>query len=82
MTKTDNNDTDWLDDYDDEFFQRLVDQRCVDNIRMLIVDAVQNVKAGHPGMALGMAEVGFILYGHVMKYNLETLNGLIKTGLF
>ncbi|PIA37310.1 hypothetical protein AQUCO_03000125v1 [Aquilegia coerulea] len=56
-------------DNDDELFQDLVDKRCVDNIRMLIVDSVQNAKAGHPGMALGMAEVGYILYRHVMKYN-------------
>ncbi|XP_022879243.1 transketolase, chloroplastic-like [Olea europaea var. sylvestris] len=53
----------------DEKFQELVDKRAVDNIRMLIVDAVQNSKAGHPGMALGMAEVGYFLYRHVMRYN-------------
>ncbi|KAK1308381.1 hypothetical protein QJS10_CPA09g01772 [Acorus calamus] len=28
-----------------------VDGRAVDNVRMLIADAVQNAKAGHPGMA-------------------------------
>lgn len=33
------------------------------------MDAVQNAKAGHPGMALGMAEVGYYLYRHVMRYN-------------
>ncbi|KAL6328311.1 hypothetical protein AAG906_034454 [Vitis piasezkii] len=43
--------------------------RCVDNVRMLIVDAVQTAKAGHSGMPLGMAEVGYILYRHVMRYN-------------
>ncbi|KAL2525857.1 Transketolase-1 [Abeliophyllum distichum] len=53
----------------DEKFQELVDMRAVDNIRMLIVDAVQKSKAGHPGMALGMAEVGYFLYRHVMRYN-------------
>ncbi|KAL0002819.1 hypothetical protein SO802_016600 [Lithocarpus litseifolius] len=36
---------------------------------MLIVDSVQYAKAGHPGMALGMAEVGYVLYRHVMRYN-------------
>lgn len=35
---------------------------------MLIVDSVQHAKAGHPGMALGMAEVGYVLYRHVMRY--------------
>ncbi|KAJ0044783.1 hypothetical protein Pint_06021 [Pistacia integerrima] len=57
------------DDDDDESFQEMVDKRCADNVRMLIVDAVQNAKAGHPGMALGMAEVGYVLYRHFMKYN-------------
>nr|POF09204.1 transketolase, chloroplastic [Quercus suber] len=60
-----NNDT----ELDDESFQELVDKRCVDNVRMLIVDSVQHAKAGHPGMALGMAEVGYVLYRHVMRYN-------------
>ena len=57
------------DGIDDESFQELVDKRCVDNVRMLIVDSVQHAKAGHPGMALGMAEVGYVLYRHVMRYN-------------
>ncbi|KAL5709964.1 transketolase [Ranunculus cassubicifolius] len=61
-------------DPDDELFQNMVDQRCVDNIRMLIVDSVQAAKAGHPGMALGMAEVGYVLYRHMMKYNPKNPN--------
>ncbi|XP_039158748.1 uncharacterized protein LOC120288707 [Eucalyptus grandis] len=60
---------DKLEELEDESFQNLVDKRCVDNVRMLIVDSVQNAKAGHPGMALGMAGVLFLLYRHVMKYN-------------
>lgn len=59
---------DWENINDDEF-QELVDKRCVDNVRMLIVDSVQEVRAGHPGMALGMAEIGYYLYRHVMRYN-------------
>ncbi|KAL9678330.1 hypothetical protein QQ045_016174 [Rhodiola kirilowii] len=54
---------------DEELFQDLVDRRCVDNMRMMIIDSVQNAKAGHPGMALGMAEVGYVLYRHAMRYN-------------
>lgn len=60
---------DEIDKIDDESFQKLVDKKCVDNVRMLIVDAVQNAKAGHPGMAMGMAEVGYYLYRHAMRYN-------------
>ncbi|PHT94255.1 Transketolase, chloroplastic [Capsicum annuum] len=36
---------------------------------MLIVDSVQHAKAGHAGMALGMAEVAYFLYRHAMRYN-------------
>ncbi|KAF3776847.1 Transketolase-1 [Nymphaea thermarum] len=54
---------------DHEVFQHLVDKRCVDNLRMLVVDAVQCAKSGHPGMPMGMAEVGYHLYRHVMRYN-------------
>ncbi|XP_058082579.1 transketolase, chloroplastic-like [Magnolia sinica] len=53
----------------DDFFQDLIDRRGVDNVRMLIIDSVQHAKAGHPGMALGMAEVGYFLYRHAMRYN-------------
>ncbi|KAK6929174.1 Transketolase-like, pyrimidine-binding domain, partial [Dillenia turbinata] len=53
----------------DQLFQELVNRRCVENIRMLIVDTIQYVKAGHAGMALGMFEVGHVLYREVMKYN-------------
>lgn len=59
---------DWENINEDEF-QELVDKRCVDNVRMLIVDSVQEARAGHPGMALGMAEIGYYLYRHVMRYN-------------
>ncbi|XP_002985082.2 transketolase, chloroplastic [Selaginella moellendorffii] len=54
---------------DKEWLQEQIDRRCVQNMRMLVVDAVNNAKAGHPGMPLGMAEVGFTLYRKVMKYN-------------
>lgn len=54
---------------DAEIFQELVDSRCVDNFRMLVVDSVQEARAGHPGMAMGMAEVGYLLYRHVLRYN-------------
>ncbi|XP_068645318.1 transketolase, chloroplastic-like [Aristolochia californica] len=53
----------------DDAFQKLIDRRGVDNVRMLIVDAIQTARAGHPGMALGMAEVGYVLYRHVLRYN-------------
>ncbi|KAF2295709.1 hypothetical protein GH714_033678 [Hevea brasiliensis] len=52
---------------------------------MLIVDAVQNAKAGHPGMALGMAEVGCMLCGIIQEIpsgltGIEDLRCLCKLG--
>ncbi|KAK9168755.1 hypothetical protein Syun_000895 [Stephania yunnanensis] len=58
-----------LDDDDDDKYNKLVDQRCIDNVRMLVVDSVQSARAGHPGMALGMADVVYVLYRHFMRYN-------------
>ncbi|KAK9124227.1 hypothetical protein Sjap_013829 [Stephania japonica] len=58
-----------LDDDDEEEYNKLVEQRCIDNVRMLVVESVQSARAGHPGMALGMADVGYVLYRHFMRYN-------------
>ncbi|KAH7424237.1 hypothetical protein KP509_12G096400 [Ceratopteris richardii] len=49
--------------------QKQIDKRCVENIRMLVVDAIQEAKAGHPGLPLGMAEVGYVLYRKAMRHN-------------
>nr|XP_024385105.1 transketolase, chloroplastic-like isoform X2 [Physcomitrium patens] len=52
----------------------MIDKRCVDNMRMLTVDAVNTAKAGHPGLPLGMAEVGYVLWRYVMKFNPKNPN--------
>lgn len=54
---------------DRSFLQAQIDQRCIDNMRMLIVDSVNEAKAGHPGLALGMTDVGYVLYRKAMRYN-------------
>jgi hypothetical protein len=54
--------------------QAQIDQRCVDNIRMLTVDSVDTAKAGHPGLPMGLAEVGYVLWRHAMKYNPQNPN--------
>ena len=41
---------------------------------MLVVDSVNTAKAGHPGLPLGMAEVGYVLWRHTMKYNPKNPN--------
>ena len=39
------------------------------SLRSLSMDAVQAAKSGHPGLPLGCAELGAMLYGEIMKYN-------------
>ena len=36
-------------------------------IRFLSIDAVEKAKSGHPGMPMGMAEVGTVLFRHILK---------------
>ena len=38
-------------------------------IRFLSADAVQNAKSGHPGMPMGMAEMGVALWKGHLKHN-------------
>lgn len=42
-----------------------------DTIRTLSIDAVEKAKSGHPGMAMGCAEIAAVLWGKVMNYNPE-----------
>lgn len=44
-------------------------QLCIDTIRTLAIDAVQQANSGHPGMPMAMAPAAWVLYGEVMKYN-------------
>ncbi len=46
-----------------------LDQLCVNTIRMLSIDAVQKANSGHPGLPLGAAPVGYVLYTRLMRYN-------------
>ena len=38
-------------------------------IQTLVVDAVEKANSGHPGLPMGCAPMGHILYDEVMKYN-------------
>jgi transketolase len=46
-----------------------LDQLCVNTIRALSIDMVQNANAGHPGTPLGIAPVMYLLWSRVMRYN-------------
>ncbi|KAL5728099.1 transketolase [Ranunculus cassubicifolius] len=46
----------------------LVD-KSVNAIRFLAIDAVEKANSGHPGLPMGCAPMGHILYDEIMKYN-------------
>lgn len=44
-------------------------QDCVNTIRGLSMDAVQEANSGHPGMPMGMADVAYVLWTKFLKHN-------------
>ncbi len=46
-----------------------LDRLCVNTIRMLAVDAVENAKAGHPGMPMGAAPMAYVLWTRFLRHN-------------
>ena len=48
---------------------RELENRCINTIRILSADAVQNSNAGHPGMPMGAAAMAYTLWTRFLKYN-------------
>ncbi|HET8560129.1 MAG TPA: transketolase [Marmoricola sp.] len=46
-----------------------LDQRAVDTVRCLAMDAVQKVGNGHPGTAMSVAPAAYLLFQKVMRHN-------------
>jgi len=46
-----------------------VDVRAVDTVRLLAADAVQKVGNGHPGTAMSLAPLAYLLFGRVMRHD-------------
>jgi transketolase len=46
-----------------------LDSKAVDTVRVLAADAVQKVGNGHPGTAMSLAPVAYLLFQKVMKHN-------------
>ncbi|KAL5068074.1 hypothetical protein RYX36_018961, partial [Vicia faba] len=44
-------------------------EKSVNTIRFLAIDAVEKANSGHPGLPMGCAPVGHILYDEIMRYN-------------
>ncbi len=48
-----------------------VQERAINAIRALTIDATQAAGSGHPGMPMGAAAMGYTLYTQFMNYNTE-----------
>lgn len=46
-----------------------LDQLCINTVRFLSVDAVQQANSGHPGMPLGAAAMAYALWTRLLKHN-------------
>jgi len=49
--------------------QTKLDERCINTIRFLSVDAIQKAKSGHPGMPMGAAAMAYVLWQRHLKHN-------------
>ena len=46
-----------------------LEQRSIDTIRTLSIDAVQQANAGHPGTAMALAPLAYLLYREVLRHS-------------
>lgn len=46
-----------------------LDQLCIDAIRVLSMDAVQKADSGHPGTAMALAPLAYVLWTRHLRYN-------------
>ncbi|XP_040938691.1 transketolase, chloroplastic [Gossypium hirsutum] len=47
-------------------------EKSVNTIRFLAIDAVEKANFGHPGLPMGCAPMGHVLYDEIMRYNRKT----------
>ena len=46
-----------------------IDDLCINTIRFLAVDAIQEANSGHPGAPMGMAPIAYVLWNRFLKHN-------------
>jgi len=46
-----------------------LDRLCVNTIRTLAIDAVERANSGHPGMPMGAAAMGYVLWTRFLRHN-------------
>jgi len=49
--------------------ERSLDQLCIDTIRTLAMDAVQQAKSGHPGTPMALAPVAYTLWQRFLRFD-------------
>ncbi len=52
-----------------KILEQSVEVKAVNTIRTLAIDAVEKANSGHPGMPMGMAPTGHVLFSKIMKHN-------------
>jgi transketolase len=48
---------------------KTLDERCINTIRFLAVDAVEKAHSGHPGLPLGAAPMAYVLWDRFLRHN-------------
>jgi transketolase len=46
-----------------------IDQLCINTVRMLSIDMVQEANSGHPGMPMGAAAMAYVLWTRFLKHH-------------
>ncbi|CAI8028835.1 Transketolase [Geodia barretti] len=46
-----------------------LDQLCINTLRFLAIDSVQNARSGHPGAPMGAAPMAYVLWDRFLKHN-------------
>ena len=46
-----------------------IEEKCINTIRCLAIDAIEKAKSGHPGAPMALAPAAFVLWAECMKYN-------------
>jgi transketolase len=49
--------------------QRDLHQVCINTLRILAADAIQEARSGHPGLPLGAASMAYVLWTKFLRYN-------------
>lgn len=48
-----------------------LEEKCINTIRFLAVDAVEQARSGHPGMPMEAAALAYVLWTRILRYNPE-----------